>query len=501
MLRVQLTLITFVAGLFASTVFADETTRQAAEFFPSNTVCVVRINVETVAEPAFYENLAKGVDLGESQRGLLDTMKRSATLQLGALKKAGATTLHIAISMEPDAAVVIHAKEAADTEKILKHLRGSFGLSEFKVLQRDRLLVLSPERLGETDFGADERLVKEISAHAEAPVAVAVVLSDDHKRVLKELAPGNGDETIALAKTIANVQAASLWIKTDPKPSLAYELTSENNESAKELASALTGLLRIGAEMKVVKERSPRFAIWAKTFAFDSRVATVSGSFDGSTPLLDLATAAISDKRRDAFHMQTMNTLKQFALAFHNYADHHKEFPTRAIYDKEGKPLLSWRVSLLPYLDQKELYDKFHLEEPWDSPHNKKLILQMPPVFEVREPEDIADKEIGRTRIVAPIGEKSLFSYKKALHFADVVDGTSNTMLFMVAPKDKHVIWTKPDDLAIDYSNAEASVFGERTLLPFCMLDGSAHTWVRSGSNDKLRRLIQINDKEVIQPQ
>lgn len=501
MLRVPFVLFSFLSILVASIATADDETKQAAEFFPSNTICVVRIDVAAVAKPAFYENLAKGGDLDENKQKLLATMKRSATLQLGALKDAGARTMHIAISMEPDAAVVVHARDSASVEKILALLKERFGLNDFKVLQRENLLALAPTRRGEIKHGLNERLTKAISLHATAPISAAVVLSDDHKRVLRELAPGEGKETLALARAIAHVQAASIWIETDSKPRLAYEFTSENNEAADSLSDSLTQLLRDGAHAKVVRERSPRFAEWAKTFSFEAKGSSVGGVFDNSAGLLDLATAAISDKRRDVYHMQTMNTLKQFALAFHTYADHHKALPTRAIYDKEGKPLLSWRVALLPYLDQQDLYDKFHLDEPWDSPHNKKLILQIPPVFEVRESDDVAAKEIGRTRIVAPISEGSLFSFKKALQFKDVVDGTSNTMLFLVAPKDKDVIWTKPDDLVIDYSKAEAIVFGDRELLPFCMLDGSAHTWVRKGSSENLRRLIQINDKEPLKPQ
>ncbi len=56
-------------------------------------------------------------------------------------------------------------------------------------------------------------------------------------------------------------------------------------------------------------------------------------------------------------------------------------FPTAAILDKNGKPLLSWRVALLPYIEQDALYRQFKLDEPWDSEHNKKLIAQMPKIY------------------------------------------------------------------------------------------------------------------------
>jgi RNA polymerase sigma factor (sigma-70 family) len=73
--------------------------------------------------------------------------------------------------------------------------------------------------------------------------------------------------------------------------------------------------------------------------------------------------------------------LKKLALAMHNYSDVYGHMPPPALTDKDGKALLSWRVELLPFLDQNELYQQFHREEPWDSPHNKKLLSKMPTVF------------------------------------------------------------------------------------------------------------------------
>src|SRR5262249_46508298 len=67
---------------------------------------------------------------------------------------------------------------------------------------------------------------------------------------------------------------------------------------------------------------------------------------------------------------QSINNLKEIALAMHNRHDTYGFLPASAIYSKNGKPLLSWRVELLPFLDQQELYRQFHLDEPWDSEHN-----------------------------------------------------------------------------------------------------------------------------------
>ena len=93
------------------------------------------------------------------------------------------------------------------------------------------------------------------------------------------------------------------------------------------------------------------------------------------------ATALTAPIRGNAARTQCVNNLKQIGLAMHNYHATHKTFPPAFTVDKDGKPLLSWRVLILPYLEQDALYKEFHLDEPWDSPHNRTLIERMPPTY------------------------------------------------------------------------------------------------------------------------
>lgn len=89
---------------------------------------------------------------------------------------------------------------------------------------------------------------------------------------------------------------------------------------------------------------------------------------------------------------QSRLNLRKLALAMHLYADANKSLmPPPALINKDGKTVLSWRVLLLPYLGERQLYEQFKLSEPWDSPHNKKLLSKMPavyapPGFKTREP-------------------------------------------------------------------------------------------------------------------
>ena len=75
-----------------------------------------------------------------------------------------------------------------------------------------------------------------------------------------------------------------------------------------------------------------------------------------------------------AARTQSINNLKQIALAMHGYHDVNRKLPSAAICDAAGKPLLSWRIAILPFIDEQQLYRQFKLDKPWDSDHNRKLI-------------------------------------------------------------------------------------------------------------------------------
>ena len=116
--------------------------------------------------------------------------------------------------------------------------------------------------------------------------------------------------------------------------------------------------------------------------------------------------------------------------------------------DKQDKPLLSWRVKILPMLTSRALHDEFHLDEPWDSEHNKTLIQRMPTIYMSPGSEELSKQ--GKTRYLVPVGEGCLFDEEEGPRLQDVSDGTSNTIMAVEADSDHAVIWTKPDDLEID---------------------------------------------------
>jgi hypothetical protein len=140
--------------------------------------------------------------------------------------------------------------------------------------------------------------------------------------------------------------------------------------------------------------------------------------------------------------MESMNNLMQVGMAMHAYHDQFGHLPPAAITDKAGKPLLSWRVAILPQIGEDALYRQFKLDEPWDSPNNKPLIAQMPRIyFNPKAPPT----EVGSTYYQVLVGPGTAFEAGKKIKLTDLTDGTSNTIL--VVEGANAVPWTKPDDI------------------------------------------------------
>src|SRR5690606_17108762 len=144
---------------------------------------------------------------------------------------------------------------------------------------------------------------------------------------------------------------------------------------------------------------------------------------------------------------------------FHNHHDTYGSLPAHATYDDQEKPLLSWRVHVLPFIEQQALYDQFHLDEPWDSEHNKALIAQMPEIFLSPKSGHTADQ--GLSNYVVPVGEEFLFDgTAEGASFRRVTDGTSNTIALLEVDDENAVPWTAPEDWEYDEENPTRGLFG-----------------------------------------
>jgi prepilin-type processing-associated H-X9-DG protein len=183
---------------------------------------------------------------------------------------------------------------------------------------------------------------------------------------------------------------------------------------------------------------------------------------------------------------RSQNNLKEIGLAFHNYNDTNGVMPTNQP-TTDNKPGLSWRVQILPYIEQDALYREFKLDEPWDSEANKKLIEKIPPIYvPVR-----GRAEKGMTFYQAFDGKHGWLKPGVTLP-TGFPDGTSNT--FMVAEAGKPVIWTKPDDMGFDGKTVPTlgGMFDGRFQVVFA--DGHVQRFKKDTDKDVLKLLIDPAD-------
>jgi hypothetical protein len=197
------------------------------------------------------------------------------------------------------------------------------------------------------------------------------------------------------------------------------------------------------------------------------------------------------------------NNLKQIGLAFYNYHDSYRRFPAAAIYSKDGQPLLSWRVAILPFIEQDNLYREFHLDESWDSPHNRGLLPRMPKTY---ESWGDAETEPYTTFFQVFVGQGTVFEGTKGTKREEITDGPMNTILVIEAGEG--VPWTKPADIPFDpnqslpplggmfkerFRFSTLSFGGSKDILSI-FADGSVHPIKKTINEENLRRLIIRND-------
>lgn len=184
--------------------------------------------------------------------------------------------------------------------------------------------------------------------------------------------------------------------------------------------------------------------------------------------LIAMLIPAVSKVKESASRMTSSNNLKQIGIAMHNYETVYTGLPPQAITDENGKPLLSWRVAILPFVEQEFLYNQFHFDEPWDSPHNLTLLDQMPQVYampgwevEARTGQTYYQVIYGKGALFEPLNEPKpmgdRFGMPIGRKLARVPDGISNTL--MVVEAANAVPWTKPED--IPYTPGSPPTLGE----------------------------------------
>lgn len=165
---------------------------------------------------------------------------------------------------------------------------------------------------------------------------------------------------------------------------------------------------------------------------------------------------------------QSRNNLKQMTLALHNYLSAHGHFPPAIVLGPDGKPWHSWRVFVLPFMEQASLNDAYRFTEPWNSEHNMKIAETILPMY--NDPIH-DDPKSNFTHYAAAVGDDTVLStiqfdgteaglktaLKDCTRIEDLKDGTSNTIMIGTINPSEKIVWTEPRDVEVDQDQFKLS--------------------------------------------
>jgi prepilin-type processing-associated H-X9-DG protein len=425
--------------------------RRLAPFLDDQVVAVVRLDLAALNVDEVADRLGNLLGLDPQQTA---PPRRAAAEFVASVRRAGAGELYAVLSLAdfpmPGPFVLVPLGDGAKADEVRQSLV-VFGKETVETIDgvvfaggraaRARLRGLKPS--------ARPGLEPALAAVADAPVQVVFVPGPDLRRVVGELTPqlpnelGGGPGTVLTR----GIRWAALGLEVAPKLTLKLTVQSEDAAAAQALADVAGRGLRWAARQEEAKRVLPQFEELVPSLTPRAAGDRLTLTIDETAPAVAQASATLLARARAAAgRTQSTNNLKQIGLALHNYHDVHKAFPP-TYTAKDGKPLLSWRVHILPYVEQDGLYKEFKLDEPWDSEHNKKLIARMPATY--RSPASKAGD--GKTTYLAPRGPATVFpAGGPGLKIQEITDGTSNTVMAVEAGDEAAVEWTKPDDLEID---------------------------------------------------
>ncbi len=498
-------LMTLAAAPAGAAAFDPATAATALmPFVDQQTVAIVRADVRPADADAAVQLVARFVHPTEAE---LAQVKETAKTLAAGLAKAGTSQLFLVVSLDDLPAVppfiVVPLPANADDDSLRAALKAIYRGEA--VRYGNAVVVAAPsthERLKAAKPSPRPEIAAAFAAaSADAAIQAVLVPSADHRKVAAELMPKLPAQLGPDApKTIARgITWAALSLDVRPKFAARLTVKSEDADAAKALAALVETVLQQAGQTREAKELLGLAKLLAQLNPKAEGDRVVMAVDEDSRPLLELIAASAVKARQAAARSQSMNNLKQIALAWHNYHDAKKAFPYAASKSADGKPLLSWRVHILPYLEQGELYKQFNLHEPWDGPTNKPLIAKMPAVY-----ASAAQKVGGgKTTYLAPWGQGGpmggVLVGMAGVRFAEISDGTSNTIMVVEAGDGAAVPWTKPDDIEVTETDPLKGLLGHYPdVFNVAFGDGSVRAIRATVEPKTLWALFTRNGGEVI---
>lgn len=441
-----------------------------APFIGEQTVGVVHVDLTRIEIDPFFDRLATILP----QLDIVAPHARTGLKNVhGAFRKAGVSRLYLVMHLAdlPRQAfpffVIAPLGEATDVEALIANFP---RIGRDPVTERlDGVLFAGPRRAFERVKAAKPEARPELLSAFEAAgdtAAQILLLPPAHApRVIEEIMPNLPEEVGGGSSTILTrgLLWASVGVDADPHISLRLVIQSRDERAATALREKWLEQVTLLSAKEEARKRLPDVdkaaSLLTPTLKGDRLLLTLSDQDLGIPSLVAAAAPPLEQAHANAKRRLSANNLKHLTLAMHSHHHVRKSFPAVGNTDDQGNLLLSWRVHVLPFLEETELYKQFHLDEPWDSPHNRKLIDKMPEVY--RCPASGLKQKQGLSTYRVLAGEETVFPGPEGVPLKEIKDGTSHTILAVEVDDAHAVVWTKPEGLPLDPKNPAKGLGGQ----------------------------------------
>ncbi len=493
MLCLTMTLIALTANKpCASQDVNSDPLKVVAKYVEPSTVAVVDVNMESIDSKVVLDWAGKLVDAEVDP-----TLSGMASTVIAAFQGAGVKHAYLLLSTQSmsdgSPVVVIPCDHPKNIEGFLTmFVQNSPPDAKLTIRITDGVVFIGPEtafnRMALATPTPRPDLLEPLAAKSDAnggKVTVVFSLPEESRKQLVTFWPNEFTvaDTISLSpkQIMEDVDRVVAMSSLPPLNGLNIHLRTNSSAAAERTNQVLDQFAKLAPEVAAQVQRT----------VSDQGVTLVANADAIHESLGKLLRQA----REDAAVQMQMNHLRQLGLAIHNYADAYQELPPRVFVDPAGKPLFGWTVALLPYLEQQALYNEFKLDQRWDSEANRKLTKMLIQVFS-------NDAVSGtKTTFRAPVYPGSLWEGEGAPRkFADITDGTSNTIALIDAPRSAAIEWADPTPWVISKDDPMKDVFGDRESVTCLFLDGSVRRFTKGElTNEKLGAMLTIAGGEVVE--
>lgn len=467
-----------------------------------DTIAVVRIDASRLRVEAVADLVARVLQDDRSPTG--------ARLRswLADFQKAGGKELYLVFSLPdlPHAAPYALAPVAAGTDAaaVRRAVAALPGLPAEKQEQLDGVAFVGSAaahaRLRGRRHPERPEVAAALAGAGSGAVQAFLLPTPDCRRVVEEMMPelpgaGGGSPATVLTR---GLRWAAVSVDVTPQLAARMVIQSADAQAAQALATLVKGWLaqlgQVQRAHRLIPNLDQLAALLTPTVNGDRLTLTLDESNQGLSRVLASREAVAT---LAAGRARCVNNLKRIGLAMHLYHDRHRTFPPSSSRDPQDRPLLSWRVHLLPFLGEEALYQQFRLDEPWDSAHNASLIPKMPAVYRCPAAQL---RPAGRTTYLVPTGEETVFPPGRGVALREIADGSSDTALVVDVGAERAVVWTKPDDLVLDPARPLAGLVDQHGAgFVVLLADGSVRFLGETIEAATLKALFTRSGGEVVQ--